>query len=199
MPNHVKGITQENITKWNNKSEFSGSYNDLTDKPTIPSVEGLATTEQLAQGLATKQDTLTAGNNITIENGVISSTGSGSSSSEEIYSTEEQRIGTWIDGKPLYRKVYKFDIVTSTTRQTIVFDENFGVDKRVKNIDGNVSNTDYIGYQYRLGLFDWHANTNQYFVFLPCVDVGKLNLQAQWSASQNFTVEAIVEYTKTTD
>ena len=77
IPTHVKNITQENITNWNNKSEFSGSYNDLTDKPTIPSVEGLATTEQLAQGLATKQDTLTAGDNITIENGVISSTGGG--------------------------------------------------------------------------------------------------------------------------
>lgn len=25
----------------------------------------------------------------------------------EIYSTEEVRIGTWIDGKPLYRRVYK--------------------------------------------------------------------------------------------
>ena len=79
IPTHVKNITQENITNWNNKSEFSGSYNDLTDKPTIPSVEGLATTEQLTQGLATKQDTLTAGDNITIENGVISSTGGGSS------------------------------------------------------------------------------------------------------------------------
>ncbi len=29
-------------------------------------------------------------------------------SSLEIYSTEETRIGTWIDGKPLYRKVFSF-------------------------------------------------------------------------------------------
>lgn len=29
------GITSANITTWNNKSDFSGSYNDLTDKPTI--------------------------------------------------------------------------------------------------------------------------------------------------------------------
>ena len=77
VPSHVKAITETDITNWNNKSNFSGSYNDLTDKPTIPSIEGLATTEQLTQGLATKQDTLTAGNNITIENGVISASGSG--------------------------------------------------------------------------------------------------------------------------
>lgn len=31
-------ITNEDISNWNNKSEFSGSYNDLTNKPAIPSV-----------------------------------------------------------------------------------------------------------------------------------------------------------------
>ena len=31
-------ITNGDITNWNNKSNFSGSYNDLTDKPTIPTV-----------------------------------------------------------------------------------------------------------------------------------------------------------------
>lgn len=37
VPSHVKNITQTNITNWNNKSDFSGNYNDLTNKPTIPS------------------------------------------------------------------------------------------------------------------------------------------------------------------
>ena len=50
VPSHVKAITEENISNWNAKSEFSGnyddlinkpdlfsgSYNDLSDKPTIP-------------------------------------------------------------------------------------------------------------------------------------------------------------------
>lgn len=36
VPTWVKGITEDNISNWNNKSNFSGSYNDLTDKPTIP-------------------------------------------------------------------------------------------------------------------------------------------------------------------
>lgn len=31
-------ITSADITAWNGKSTFSGSYNDLTDKPTIPTV-----------------------------------------------------------------------------------------------------------------------------------------------------------------
>ena len=37
VPSHVKNITQANITSWNNKSDFSVNYNDLTNKPTIPS------------------------------------------------------------------------------------------------------------------------------------------------------------------
>lgn len=32
-------ISETDITNWNNKSNFSGSYNDLTDKPTIPTVD----------------------------------------------------------------------------------------------------------------------------------------------------------------
>lgn len=32
----AKNITSSDITNWNNKSTFSGSYNDLTNKPTIP-------------------------------------------------------------------------------------------------------------------------------------------------------------------
>ena len=32
-------ITSQDITDWNGKSDFSGSYNDLTDKPTIPDAQ----------------------------------------------------------------------------------------------------------------------------------------------------------------
>lgn len=37
------GITQADITNWNNKSTFDGDYNSLTNKPTIPSLSGYAT------------------------------------------------------------------------------------------------------------------------------------------------------------
>ena len=33
----AKDITNSDISNWNGKSDFSGSYNDLTNKPTIPS------------------------------------------------------------------------------------------------------------------------------------------------------------------
>ena len=38
----------------------------------------------------------------------------------EVYSTTERRIGTWIDGKPLYQKVIKTLLPTTTTDFTVV-------------------------------------------------------------------------------
>ena len=38
VPEYVKKITEEDIAKWNNKSDFSGNYEDLEGKPTIPEV-----------------------------------------------------------------------------------------------------------------------------------------------------------------
>ena len=43
VPSYVKNITQTNITNWNNKSDFSGDYNDLSNKPTIPDVSNFIT------------------------------------------------------------------------------------------------------------------------------------------------------------
>ena len=53
--NILDGITSTNINNWNNKSEFSGSYNDLTDKPTIPSLNGYATETFVTNKIAEAQ------------------------------------------------------------------------------------------------------------------------------------------------
>ena len=39
-----KRVTQTEKNTWNNKSNFSGNYNDLTNKPTIPDTSNMATT-----------------------------------------------------------------------------------------------------------------------------------------------------------
>ena len=39
----LDNITQEKIDSWDNKSDFSGSYNDLTDKPIIPTIPDIPT------------------------------------------------------------------------------------------------------------------------------------------------------------
>ena len=39
----LDGISSAKVTEWDNKSTFSGNYNDLTNKPTIPTLNGYAT------------------------------------------------------------------------------------------------------------------------------------------------------------
>ena len=39
----LDGITASKVSSWDNKSNFDGNYNSLTNKPSIPSIEGLAT------------------------------------------------------------------------------------------------------------------------------------------------------------
>ena len=48
-------VTDAEKTAWNAKSNFSGNYNDLTNKPTIPSIEGLATEEYVNTAVANKE------------------------------------------------------------------------------------------------------------------------------------------------
>jgi hypothetical protein len=48
-------VTDAEKTTWNSKSNFSGNYNDLTNKPTIPSIDGLATTTYVDNAVANKE------------------------------------------------------------------------------------------------------------------------------------------------
>ena len=48
-------ITESLISTWNNKSNFSGNYNDLTNKPSIPSLNGYATQEYVNNAIANAQ------------------------------------------------------------------------------------------------------------------------------------------------
>ena len=49
-------VTDAEKAIWNAKSDFSGSYNDLTDKPSIPSISGLATETYVDEAVSTKAD-----------------------------------------------------------------------------------------------------------------------------------------------
>lgn len=49
-------VTDTEKATWNSKSTFSGSYNDLTDKPTIPSTSDFATVSYVDNKLAGKVD-----------------------------------------------------------------------------------------------------------------------------------------------
>ena len=94
----------------------SGSYNDLSDKPTIPTVptnvsEFTNDAGYLTQNdIANKQDKLTAGENITIENNVISSTG-GTQVQSDWNQTDVEAVD-YIKNKPTFPDTSEF--VTKT-------------------------------------------------------------------------------------
>ena len=104
-------VTAADKTAWNNKSDFSGSYNDLSNKPTIPTsasqltndagyitdsaLNGYATESYVLNGLDSKQDELVSGTNIkTINNqsilgsGNLNIGGSGSNNVVELTQAE---------------------------------------------------------------------------------------------------------------
>lgn len=74
---------------------FSGLLSDLTDDAT----HRVVTDTQITTWNG-KQNQLTAGNNIAITDYVVSTT----STYMANYTTEEQVIGTWIDGKPIWQR-----------------------------------------------------------------------------------------------
>lgn len=56
----LDGITAEKTAEWDGKSDFSGSYNDLTDKPTIPTVPTKVSAFENDKGYLTEHQDLTA-------------------------------------------------------------------------------------------------------------------------------------------
>lgn len=76
VPDCVKNITEENIANWNNKSEFSGSYDDLTNKPIIPSEYTLPTASSDTLG------GVKIGDGLSITDGVLSAAGGSSGTND---------------------------------------------------------------------------------------------------------------------
>lgn len=120
----------------------------------------------------------------------VAAAGSGSG---EVYSTEETRIGTWIDGKPLYRKTYVTRTPSSRTGTVATLDENVNV----LNIFGCLkkSNTSYRDFILvggnPAGDVTMYANTT--------VDNNVVTFDCNIDSYRNILMYLTVEYTKTTD
>ena len=102
------------------------------------------------------------------------------------YSTTEEVVGTWIDGKPIYRKVVKLSVVKKNA-------------KLISNVD-NLINT--------RGSFQWNGSLNYKYAF-PCNNDDVLlyagildnNIILDTNYTNNSLINfcAFFEYTKTTD
>lgn len=114
---------------------------------------------------------------------------------DEIYSTEEIKIGTWIDGKPLYRKV-----IESTTFTTSFYPVSSNI-KQFINQYGYVQRKDYTTIWQPIPSRIGNAMS---ISFLASTQDG--GVQIDWGSSWKSDyanlfnkILLIVEYTKTTD
>ena len=71
------GISSTDISNWNGKSDFSGSYNDLTDKPTIPDDTKVTQTATASSSYTYWRPLLIGDSSVSGETGAFSTTTNG--------------------------------------------------------------------------------------------------------------------------
>lgn len=114
----------------------------------------------------------------------------GSSEPLDIYSTEEKRIGMWIDGKPLYRRV-----VTGTLGVDVI-DNGYHRITTIENLDTCVSCNGFIYHGVYSYMREFIPNTAIYIGWSMNGDITAYEAATGFS---NKEVVLILEYTKTTD
>lgn len=107
------------------------------------------------------------------------------------YSTEEVKTGeTWIDGKPIYRKVISLTASTST--------KSLSISSIISNVDSIWINCGKSFYKIAAGgsgiISDWEVSGAR---FRAVIDIGTLYYAC--SGSGYSQAEITLEYTKTTD
>lgn len=110
------------------------------------------------------------------------------------YSTEETKIGTWIDGKSLYRKVI-------IIKNTALSKGNNSIAHGISNIDKAIRIT---GFNYNGAVLpyinlnaDSSLKTATFITGIDSTNIIFRIINDNWGAQNNWCV--IIEYTKTTD
>lgn len=118
---------------------------------------------------------------------------------QEVYSTEEVRIGTWIDGKPLYRKVMTYSIQLTTTSKVDLID----IPHSVETIVSRKLSIDYLVNGQKISLqipYFENINTNLYWLW-EYIDLSsdKMHFVCMFPQNCSATITCVLEYTKTID
>lgn len=112
-------------------------------------------------------------------------------SSQEIYSLEEVKIGTWIDGRQLYRKVFETQIPNQVNTRTVVIQVKMDINvKRIYGYFYNVSR-----YIFPVPVYD---NGNYVTFFYDESDRSIYSI-TNFNTFLGQPMTIIIEYTKTTD
>lgn len=111
------------------------------------------------------------------------------------YSTTEQRVGTWIDGKPIYRKTWVDTMPVVTTNETFVEKEidpsiNFGTVTKIEGSFYAGSNSQYV--------MNFPTMIGKLGAYVYILD-GKIKISSSAQFYNNKVCYVTLEYTKTTD
>ena len=108
------------------------------------------------------------------------------------YSTEEQVVGTWIDGKPLYRKVISSNFASTVNSQKAIGTiKDFNVIVKFEGYFTNPKNDNFYPFPFALN----DEDISVYFY----KSTGEIFEIHNYSYANNLYCYAVVEYTKTTD
>lgn len=130
--------------------------------------------------------------------GIKYGSGGGGGSSEINYSTEEQRIGTWIDGKPLYQKT--FDMRTTTLTDN-AWNNNIlgtvGTGIKIREFDGKFGLN---GYGDLFADYSYFRSTSEYFTATLISADDDIAVRPNMNAGVSVMAGIVtIKYTKTTD
>lgn len=106
------------------------------------------------------------------------------------YSTEETVIGTWIDGKTLYRKVILIGTVSTTETDTPVNIPNLDTIKKIEG-GGYMSNGHFLPWNFE--------NAGGFVSCYYSIQKSTIRTIASAVSYEIHNCFAIIEYTKTTD
>lgn len=110
----------------------------------------------------------------------------------EKYSTEETKIGTWINGKPLYRKVITYN--EYITKNILV-----SVSHNITNLENIVKCEAILQWSNNFYPFPTHYQNQENEVVVNSIDSSNINFTSYGDNWGEHVIYFTLEYTKTTD
>lgn len=111
----ITGALLNDLNAFDQATSYQGNtYITVSSvSPDLPATLSVAVEQESALPVATETSVgmVSVGEGLSITGGGVLSV---NPSKKEVYSTDEQVVGTWIDGKPLYRKVVQFTSPANT-------------------------------------------------------------------------------------
>jgi hypothetical protein len=193
----ASGITSSDITNWNSKTSFSGDYDDLTNKPTIPTKTSDLTNDN--NFVTNTADNLTNYTTTTVLNTLLAA-----KADEGITELTDSSVNVWELDEGIYRlppscsvRFYGIASYSSSSKSIIiVMDDNRNSRKCFAYFSGVTINSGYTSSSgsYIVELIDTNDVSNN----LATTSSGKV-LDARQGKALKDLIDAIVVPTKTSD